>query len=147
MAGFKLEQGPAKQVWLVRADEVPVDGVNPLPVEIITQANDSWLADNTYHHAPAANTAAVVTLTGAAGQSWEIAGIYFSYSEDPTGGSLVINSGGAGDKLAVDQPDGGVGFLPFTPPMRFNPGVTVTVTLAAGGGTATGKLTVLARLV
>jgi hypothetical protein len=90
-------------------------------------------------NAPAANTAAVVTLAGVGGQSWTIAGIYWSYDDDPTGGQLTLDIGGV-TAFTEYVTDGGPGFFPFTPPMQVTAGAAVVITLAAGGAGISGSV-------
>jgi hypothetical protein len=89
--------------------------------------------------APAANTAAVVTLPGIGGQSWTVAGIYWSYDDDPTGGQLTLDIGGV-TAFTEYITSGGPGFFPFTPPIQVTAGAAVVITLAAGGAGISGSV-------
>ena len=89
--------------------------------------------------APAANAAAVVTLPGVGGQSWTIAGIYWSDDDDPTGGQLTLDIGGV-TAFTEYITDGGPGFFPFTPPLQVTAGAAVVITLAAGGAGISGSV-------
>jgi hypothetical protein len=92
-------------------------------------------------NAPAANTAAVVTLAGVGGQSWTIAGIYWSYDGNPTGGQLTIDIGGV-TAFTEYVTSRGPGFFPFTPPMQVTAGAAVVITLAAAGAAVSGSVNV-----
>jgi hypothetical protein len=89
-------------------------------------------------HEPAANTAAVVTLAApGAGVSHCLALVAWSYDGDPTSGSLTITDGGS-TVFKVDITSGGPGFFMFTPPLKGTANAAVVATLAAGGGTVSG---------
>ena len=91
-------------------------------------------------HAPAANTAAVVTLGApGAGRYNVIASVEWSYDDDPTGGSLVITDG-AITVFTQYITTGGPGFFQWVPPKRFGTNSAVTITLAAGGAAVTGSV-------
>lgn len=93
-------------------------------------------------HTPAANTAAVVTLTAAgAGVSNVIRGIAWGYSEAPTGGSLKIEDGAGTTVFSVPITAAGPGFIPVFGKGSAN--TALVVTLAAGGGTCVGSVNVL----
>jgi hypothetical protein len=81
----------------------------------------------------------VVTLPGVGGQSWTIAGIYWSYDDDPTGGQLTLDIGGV-TAFTEYITDGGPGFFPFTPPLQVTAGAAVVITLAAGGAGISGSV-------
>ena len=92
--------------------------------------------------APAANTAAVVSYP-AAGIGWAnvISDITWSYSGTGTlsGGNLLIQDGSA-TILTVDVTSQGAGFLPLTRPKVGSPNQAMTITLAAGGASVSGKV-------
>lgn len=90
-------------------------------------------------HAPSANTNAVVTLTAVANNHRAIRTVIWSYSGAPTGGRLNITDGGS-LVLDFDITAGGPGMLPLN--MAFAENTEVVVTLVAGGGGISGKLTV-----
>lgn len=90
-------------------------------------------------HAPASNTAAVVTLTAVASYHRAIKTIIWSYSAAPTGGRLTITDN-AVTVLDMDITAAGPGILPIG--MAFTENTQVVVTLAAGGAGISGKLTV-----
>jgi len=90
-------------------------------------------ASANYCHEPAANTQAVVTMAAPGGQHRNvIAGVYWSYDGNPTGGGLQITANGV-QMFEVDITTGGPGFLPFDPPLQFPRGQAVIVALAPGG--------------
>jgi hypothetical protein len=91
--------------------------------------------------APASNTAAVATLAADADNAHHVSTVRWSYSGDPTGGSLTVawNDGSARQEVyAITK--GGPGFMAFYPPMRFPINSAVTITLAAGGAGITGTV-------
>jgi hypothetical protein len=93
-------------------------------------------------HAPAADTAAVVTLAAAGeGVSHVITGIYFGYDDTPTGGSLTVTDGGS-TVFQIPVTAAGAGFIPFDPPLKGTANSEVVVTLAAGGGSVSGAVNV-----
>jgi len=107
--------------------------------------NSSGLGSHAYAgghmSTPAANAAATVTLGATAGQSWTIAGIYWSYNATPTSGQLNFTIGGV-TSFTEYITDRGPGFFPFTPPIQATAGTAVVVTLTAGGAAVTGSLNV-----
>lgn len=107
----------------------------------LRNASLARMASTANTHTPGADTDAVVTRAAAgAGVWWEWGGVYWGYSEDPTGGSLVIEDGAGNTVVEVPITKGGPGFLPFTPPMRGTANRALVVTLAAGGGTCVGSV-------
>ncbi len=97
-------------------------------------------------HAPAANTAAVVSYAAAGvGVSHAISGIAWSYSADPSAGNLKVEDGAGNVVLSLDVTQAGPGFIPLHPPKRGSANTALTVTLAAGGAGVTGKLSVLSH--
>jgi hypothetical protein len=100
-------------------------------------------------HAPAANTAAIVTLTGVAGQRHVITQIDCSYSvATATAASLTVTNcvdqAGAASTYSVALPlvVGTYQFL-FPEYLIGVEGASMVVTLEAGGGTTVGKLNVV----
>lgn len=92
-------------------------------------------------HAPASNTAAVVTITGVPGMKICLHKIISSYDADPTGGSVLIESPASTTKKKYFVVKGGP--VPITlAPYTADAGVNVVVTLAAGGNGITGILEV-----
>lgn len=93
----------------------------------------------------AANTAVEIVLAAPdGGKRRAIHQVLLSYSEAPTGGGLTI-ADGATDVFDLDILAGGPTVLTFDPPLLGTAAVTMTVTLAAGGGTCVGKLNVHAE--
>jgi hypothetical protein len=86
---------------------------------------------------PAANTAAVITLTAQTDKRWVIHGISWSYSGAPTGGRLSITFGGV-TEFDIDIASSGVGETSAFLSGGINQAVVIT--LAAGGVGITGKL-------
>ena len=95
-------------------------------------------------HAPAVNTAAVVTYGAVATQRHYITGVAWSYYGGiPTGGNLTITDAGAA-VFNVDINEEGPGF--FTFPVTLRSGAVnqaLVTTLTAGGAAVTGKLSML----
>ena len=125
---------------------------NSSETEIFTAANPGTISissDNTSQagstgntHEPAANTAAVVTLSaGGSGVFNVLGGVYWSYSGDPSGGSLTITDGGS-TVFKVDITKGGPGFFPFNPLLTGGDNAAVVATLAAGGSSISGIVNV-----
>lgn len=95
-------------------------------------------------HAPVANTAAVVTYTAVAGRCHVLSGLAWSYSgADPTGGNLKIENGSGNVVFTIDITTQGAGFIPFPIPKRGSVNTAMIITLASGGGSAVGKVSVL----
>jgi len=97
-------------------------------------------------HAPASNTAAVLTYAAiAAGptspKSHVVSGITWSYSGTPTGGNLKVEDGAGNIVFTMDITAGGAGFLPWSG--RGSPNTAMIVTLAAGGSGVSGKVSVM----
>lgn len=94
-------------------------------------------------HQPAANTAAVVTYSATAGAKHAIGMIFASYSATPTGGLLTITDDGAtifALQIAAAGPV--VVDLSDYPIVASVANKAMVVTLAAGGGSVVGALTV-----
>lgn len=97
-------------------------------------------------HAPAANTAAVLTFaalstSARAPSSHMVNGIAWSYSAAPTGGNLKVEDGAGNTIFSMDITAAGAGFIPWAG--RGSPNAAMIVTLAAGGSGVTGKVNVL----
>ena len=95
------------------------------------------MANSNYLSAPAANTAAAVTLGS---NERHITRLVWSYSGAPTGGSVIITENGVPMFKALITA-AGPGFLPVG--QNYASGVAVVATLAAGGDGVTGTLTVV----
>ena len=91
-------------------------------------------------HAPASNTAAVVTYTADATRAHAINGVYWSYSAAPAGGNLKIEDGSGVIVYTTDITAAGPGFLPIE--KLGTPNTAMIVTLAAGGAGISGKVCV-----
>ena len=96
-------------------------------------------------HAPAADTAAVVTYAAAAGLRHVITGITWSYKgADPTGGNLKVEDVSGTVIFTMDINKEGPGIIVFPVPKRSAAvNTALIITLAAGGGSCTGKLSIL----
>lgn len=94
-------------------------------------------------HAPAADTAAVVTYSAASGQKHIISGIAWSYNGAPTGGNLKIEDGSGVTVFDMDITSAGAGIIEFPFPKAGSVNTAMIITLAAGGGTVVGTLSVL----
>lgn len=94
-------------------------------------------------HAPAADTAAVVTLTADADSRNILRQIFWSYSATPTGGSIKVEDG-AGTTVwgAFHILTGGIGSVTFDPPLCGTRNTALVVTLATGAGAVVGILCV-----
>lgn len=94
------------------------------------------------YDAPAANTAAVVTIAAVAGQRHRITGLGYSYSASPTGGNLLITDGGT-TIVDIDVTSSWEVWA-MLPPGGIECGTNsaVVVTLAAGGAGISGKVNV-----
>ena len=93
--------------------------------------------------APAANTAAVVTYAGVAGQSHIITGFSWSYYGGiPVGGNIQV-ADGVNVVFDIDIAEEGCGFFTFPDGKQGTVGAAMTITLAAGGAGITGKLSIL----
>lgn len=117
------------------------DDVNAVVIENSIPGLASGAA---YVHAPAVNTAAVVTLGAAVGVRHSIDGVAFSYTGGlPVAGLLTITDN-AVVVLTLDIPDEGPRSLIFPSRLRSAAANTAMVcTLSAGGAAITGKMNVL----
>jgi len=99
-------------------------------------------------HAPAANTAAVVTYAASTtGGAHIINGIGYSYSAAPTGGNLKVEDGSGNTVLSLDITEAGTRFIPFQNAVKGSVNTALIITLSAGGGSVVGKLSVLGHYV
>ena len=96
-------------------------------------------------HAPAANTAAVVTYAAVPGLRHVISGIGWSYGvADPVGGNLKVEDVAGTEVFSMDITTKGAGIVQFPKPKKSAAaGTALIVTLAAGGGTSVAKVSVL----
>lgn len=90
---------------------------------------------------PGVNVIATVDIEAVEGVAREIAGLFWSYDDEPTGGRLWITCNGT-TRFDWDITQGGPGPVNFIPPLKFDAGAPVQVHLAAGGAGVTGKITV-----
>lgn len=110
-------------------------------VELSIQPPAVGIAGNV--HAPAADTAAVITKSAPTGTNVNVlGGVFWSYDADPTGGNLKIENGSGTTVFSIDITTGGAGFFPFDPPMKGDVETALIITLAAGGGAVSGKVSV-----
>lgn len=94
-------------------------------------------------HAPASNTAAVVTYAAAgSGVSNVIGGIAWSYNATPTAGNLKVEDGSGNTVFTVDITAAGPGFFIFPRPKKGTANTALIITLAAGGSGVSGKVSV-----
>lgn len=85
------------------------------------------------------NAAGVISLPAPpAGYAWLLTGIYWSYSDTPTGGNLTVNDGS--DQFDIDITTSGPGFVMFNTGFIFATSQAVTITIHAGGGSVVGKV-------
>lgn len=96
-------------------------------------------------HAPAANTAAIVTYTASAGLKHVITGISWSYVGGiPSGGNLKVEDVSGTTIFTTDIDESGPGIIIFPKPKKSATANTaMIVTLAAGGNGVTGKVSIL----
>jgi hypothetical protein len=101
-------------------------------------------ASTGFAHAPASNTAAVVTIAAVTGKQNAISGIAWSYNAAPTAGNLKIENGSGVTVFSIDITAAGPGFIPWPVAIRGSVTTALIVTLAAGGAGVSGKVNVLA---
>lgn len=112
----------------------------------VIRAEDAVAAAASDVHAPAVNTAAVVTYAAAgAGIAHAISGIAYSYSAAPTGGNLKVEDGAGVTVFSLDITAAGPDVVYFDPPKKGAANTAMIVTLAAGGAGVTGKVSVLSH--
>ena len=90
-------------------------------------------------HAPAAATAAVITIAAEAEVVHVLDQIEWSYDAAPTGGRLTVTIGGT-TVLDLSITADGPGFIPFPKGLYGTVNQAVVITLASGGGTVVGKI-------
>lgn len=101
------------------------------------KSNPSRIVTGT--HLPAANTAAVVTVTAVTGKTITLHGVQWSYSTSPTGGKLTIASNSVTLWEGEITAGGPGGFNFCLPGTR---GQNMVITLASGTGACVGKINV-----
>lgn len=95
-------------------------------------------------HAPASNTAAVVTYAAITSQRHNISGIAYSYvGGTPVGGNLKIEDEAASVVFSIDIPAAGADKVYFNPMKSGRINKAMIITLAAGGSGITGKVSIL----
>lgn len=95
-------------------------------------------------HAPVANTDAVVTYAAIADRRHAITGVAWSYAgDDPAGGNLKIEDGANNVVFTMDITSEGAGFITFPCRKVGTKNTAMIITLAAGGGSVSGKVSVL----
>lgn len=132
-----LAGGMTDQSTFVDPQPVTLEDADGIP---IGSPIDAAAADV---HAPAVNTAAVVTYGAVAGERHYITGVAWSYIGGiPVDGNLLITDAGA-TVFEIDVNDEGPGAFYFNPPKRSAAVNTIMViTLAAGGAAITGKVSI-----
>jgi hypothetical protein len=97
--------------------------------------------------APAVNTAAVITLAADASTRHVVDKVFGGYDATPTGGLLTIALTvlGSAVSLVVPLPVAEPFDLDFIAPLQGDLNTAITLTLAAGGNSVTGKLNALTR--
>lgn len=93
-------------------------------------------------HAPAANTAAIVTYAAISGQYHSLEQITCGYSATPTGGNLKIEDGSGTVVFSCDISAAGPTVFSFPRGIRGSANTALIITLAAGGSGITGKVNV-----
>lgn len=97
-------------------------------------------------HAPASNTAAVLTYAAVAGRKHVLDALVWSYSGTPTGGNLKVEDGSGTTVFSMDVTAAGAGFVEFHLPLSGRENTALIVTLAAGGSGVSGKVNAGHRL-
>jgi len=90
-------------------------------------------------HAPAANTAAAITITGVAGKTLILTRVICSYDGDPTGGNLTVKNKTA---VVFNADIVASGVYEFSIVRKCTQAENLVVTLAAGGTGVSGKLNI-----
>ena len=110
-----------------------------VPVVVASDQRPPTAPASTAHvHAPAANTAAIVTLSAVVAKKHYLPRVVWSYDAVPTGGGLTVTDDGD-TVFSISIPADGPGFVP----LGIESGTSNTdmvVTLAAGGAAVTGKV-------
>lgn len=136
IAGVKHQR--VKLTWGADGTANDASAANPLPT-----LEQSRAASSSDVHAPASNTAAVVTYAAAgSGVAHVIGGVAWSYNAVPTGGNLKIEDGSGTTVFTVDITAAGPGFFIFPRPKKGAANTAMIITLASGGSGVTGKVSV-----
>lgn len=98
-------------------------------------------------HAPAAATAAIITLAAAAGVRNVVDKVFGSYSAAPTGGSLTIALTVAGSAVSLSFAITAAGpfDMDFPVPLQGDENTAITITLASGAGAVVGVVNAITR--
>lgn len=98
-------------------------------------------------HAPAANTAAIITLAATANVRHVVDQVFGGYDAAPTGGSIKIEATVDGDTVTMEAAitSAGLFVLPMERPLQGDDNTAITITLAAAGAAVTGKVNALTR--
>lgn len=94
-------------------------------------------------HAPASNTAAVVTYTAKVNRRHVISGFAWSYKGGAPVGNLKIEDGSGNVVFTMDVTAEGAGFISFPEPKKGTTNRAMIITAAAGGSGVTGKVSIL----
>lgn len=128
-------------------DPYHVQGGGAQPSYLINQSVEPVMSETKDCNAPAANTKAEITYAAETGKSHVISGVSWSYNADPTGGNLQIHDGVGHIFFSTDITSKGPGVITFPCPKALGAGGALVITLAAGGASVTGKLSVLNHFV
>jgi hypothetical protein len=92
--------------------------------------------------APAANTAATITVTAVAAKKHKLVKIGYSYNATPTGGNIKVEAPAGTVMWTMDVGALGEKLIDFAYPLAMPVNTNMVVTLAAAGATVTGKLNI-----
>ncbi len=95
-------------------------------------------------HAPAINTAAIITLAAIAAKGHVLQQISYSYvgAAPAANGNLIVEDGSGTTVFNIDLSLEGERSIYFDPPLKGSKNTAMIITLAAGGASVTGKLNV-----
>jgi len=130
---------------LISIISVKIDQTTPGTTNKVVAETEPIAAAAADIHAPAVNTAAVVTYAGVGAVRHCITGMAWSYDGGiPVGGNILVEDVAATDVFNIDITEEGPGFFIFPSPKRAAAvNTAMIITLAAGGAGVTGKLSVL----
>lgn len=86
------------------------------------------------------NVTATVTFAAVTGKRHIITGVAWSYDATPTGGSIVVADNLLGTLLSLTITASGPGFIIFPLPVASDLDAQITITLAAGGASVSGRV-------
>lgn len=98
--------------------------------------------DATNRHAPAAATAAVVTLAADASRPNILSQIHCGYTATPTGGAITVEDGAGTTVWSLPLAGAGPYQFDFDPPLCGTRNTAMIITLASGAGAVVGTLNV-----